>query len=150
MENPSISWRPEKLVSDQALVDAMRSYGAGKGNFRIYENGTVLFIKAEFDTDADAHRCLEELAFSPDFNVLPMKNGNFFVSPHSIGAVLILADEIGRQLEALTIHKSGALYPEERFFLADENLPIGLVGRAKLCRDSIERNLIYHHEAVSR
>jgi hypothetical protein len=146
MEKPQIKWRPSTLATADALIAAMLFYASDRGNFRIYENGTVVFIKAENDNDANAHRCLDELAFIPDFRVVPMKNGNYMVSPHSIGAALILADEFHKQLDDLKAHHAEAIYPGEAFFQGDENFPIGLVGRAKIYRDALEKKQIYHHK----
>ena len=147
MEKPQIKWRPTTIVSADALIKAMLLYASDRGNFRIYENGTVLFIKAESDDEPNAHRCLEELAFIPDFRVMPMKDGNYMVSPHSIGAALILADELQQQLDDLKHHQAEAIYPGEAFLQGDENLPVGLIGRAKIYRDALEKNLVYHHKA---
>ena len=68
------------------------------------------------------------------------------VSPHSIGAALILADELSQQLNDLTQNQTEALYPGESFLQADGNLAIGLVGRAKIYRDALEKKLVYHHQ----
>ena len=147
MEKPQIKWRPPTLVSEDALIEAMLFYASDRGNFRVYENGTVLFIKAENDNEANANRCLEELAFIPDFRVMPMKDGNHMVSPHSIGAALILVEELQKQIEDLKQHQAEAIYPGEAFFQGDGKLPIGLIGRAKIYRDALEKKLIYHHKA---
>ena len=146
MEKPQIKWRPTPHVTPDALIEAMLFYASDRGNFRIYENGTVLFIKAENDNDTNAHRCLEELAFIPDFRVVPMKNGNYMVSPHSVSAALILAEELDQQLQDLKQNQNDAIYPGESFLQADANLPVGLVGRAKIYRDALEKKLVYHHQ----
>lgn len=146
METPAITWRPPKIASDEALVVAMLHYvGKRPTNFRMYSNGTVLLIKAEGDTVENAHRCLRELLFIPDFRVVEMRDGNFMVSSHEVGAVLVLSSELPKQLTELKKHEEQAKFCGEVFPRADKNLPIGLVGRAKLWRDAAERTEVHHH-----
>lgn len=149
MNTPVITWRPPKIASNEALIAAMRYYvGERPTNYRIYENGTVLLIKAEQDSQENAHRCLQELAFIPDFRVVEMRDGNFTVTSHEVGMVLLLGTEISAQLAELTMHQEQAKFAGEVFIHADKNLPIGLVGRAKLHRDASDKNEVYHHIAA--
>ena len=117
-------------------------------NFRLYENGTVLLIKAEEDSQENAHRFLHELAFIPDFRVVEMRDGHFTVTSHEVGMVLLLSPEISAQLAELTKHQAQAKFSGEVFLHGDKNLPIGLVGRAKLWRDAADKNEVYHHVAA--
>jgi hypothetical protein len=149
METPAITWRPPKIAADEALVVAMLYYvGERRSNFRLYANGTVLLIKADGDSVENAHRCLRELLFIPDFRVVEMRDGNFMVSIHEICAVLLLRSEIEEQMAALRMNDEGAKFSGEAFLQADKNLPIGLIGRAKLWRDSAEKSEIHHHVAA--
>jgi hypothetical protein len=146
MRDPLICWKPRKLVTNDDLISALLYYTADRpANFRLYENGTVLFIKADGDTEVNAHRCLEELKFISDFKVHEMKNGNFYVSPHEVGAVLILNDELAEQLDDLNGNEDEAKLPGEVFLLSGRNLPIGLVGRAKIWKDASDKIEIHHH-----
>jgi hypothetical protein len=146
MRTPLISWKPPTLAAAADLVSAMRFYvGERQTNFRLYANGTVLLIKEDGDTEANANRCLDELLFIPDFRVVEMKNGNFMVSPHEVGAILVLKTEIAEQLAGLRENEEEAKLPGEVFLRADHNLPIGLVGRAKLWKDAQEKVEVHHH-----
>jgi hypothetical protein len=149
METPAITWRPPKIASDEALVAAMLHYvGKRPSNFRMYANGTVLLIKADGDTEENAHRCLRELLFIPDFRVVEMRDGNFVVSSHEVGAVLVLGSEVSVQLAELKKHEDQAKFSGEVFLQGDRNLPIGLIGRAKLWRDATEKLEVHHHVAT--
>jgi len=146
MEAPAITWRPPKVTTDEALVAAMLHYmGERRSNFRLYANGTVLLIKADGDSLENAHRCLRELLFIPDFRVMEMRDGNFMVSIHEVCAVLLLRSEVAEQLADLELNEEKAKFAGEVFLQADKNLPIGLVGRAKLWRDAAEKQEIHHH-----
>ena len=122
--------------------------GKRQTNFRMYANGTVLLIKAEGDTVENAHRCLRELLFIPDFRVVEMRDGNFMVSSHEVGAVLVLNTEVSEQLAELKKHEAQAKFSGEVFLQADKNLPIGLIARAKLWRDAEEKLQVHHHVAT--
>ncbi len=129
MDTPAITWRPPKIASNEALIAAMRYYvGERPTNFRLYENGTVLLIKAEGDSQENAHRCLHELTFIPDFRVVEMRDGNFTVTSHEVVMVLLLSTEISAQLAELTKHQEQANLPGRCFYTATRTCPLGLWG----------------------
>ena len=148
MEKLRIKWCPPRLMSDEQLISTVMTYTGPGRTFRLYKNGTVLLVKPEFDTDSDASRCLEHLQFIPDFKALPLKDGNFMVSPHEIAFVVVTRQELDEQIASLNANREGAMFPGEAFLNADANLPIGLIGRAKINNDAFEQELLLHHIAV--
>jgi len=145
MEHLRLAWRPELLVAPSTMIDVVRGY-IKRGPARLYANGTVLTLKQEYDTDIDANEVFERLKFVPDFQTMPLKDGNFIVTTNPITFVVLMKEEIESQLTSLRANLAGALFPGEVFFAAKSQPPehyeIGLVGRAKIFHDAFEQQLL--------
>lgn len=145
MEYLRLTWRPELLVTPSRTLEVVRGY-IKRGPARLYANGTVLTLKEEYDTDVGAEEVFERLRFVPDFQTMPLKDGNFIVTTNPIAFVVLLQEEIESQLVNLRANLAGALFPGEAFFAAKsqplEHYEIGLVGRAKIFHDAFEQKLL--------
>jgi hypothetical protein len=149
MTEPAISWRPSKPTVSSVAQDAIAYYMDHEARFVLFENGTALLLKPELDQPEIISGAMSELKFKPDFEVMPMKDGNFLVWLASPVCVFISAAEAIELIDELKKNSSAALFPGESFVANPQNPDhyfVGLAGRAKGQLDAKEQKQVARYE----
>lgn len=138
MKSLRLAWEPENTTPLSAIEERMRSYKATRG-VTILGNGTLLFITAGEDDEADARRALDEARFLTDFRSVELKEGGYMVAFHDAVAVFVGAEEFKERRSEVEARQAELRFPEEHFFVPGDSGPdsilVGLYARGKLQRD---------------
>jgi len=143
-----LAWQSPRTAPPAVARDAIARYMDYKARFALFENGTALLFKAAMDHEEAIVGAMTELRFRPDFNVMPMKDGNYLVWLASAVCVFVSSEEAALAIESLRHDHTSALFSGEAFVGSSTNPDhhlIGLAGRAKGHRDSFEQRLILRY-----
>jgi hypothetical protein len=122
---------------------AISRYVGALARFVIFENGTVLFLKAELDSETIIEGAMNELAMKRDFNVKRMDDGHFTIWLAHPVCVFIASDEAVKILT--TVRDSEKKRMEEG--IQDREMPedviLGIAGREKAHRDAFAKRQVF-------
>jgi len=145
-----LNWRPPaRTESPSCAVKAISGYMDESALFVLFEHGTALLLKPELDRPEVIAGAMREVRMKPDFNVMPMRDGNFLVWIASPVCVFISSSEATELMALLKADPTVALFPGESFLAAPKNPDhylIGLAARAKAHADSRDQIQVARHE----
>jgi hypothetical protein len=120
-----------------------------RARFVFFEQGTALLLKPELDQPRVIAGAMNEVRLRPDFEVMPMRDGNFLVWIASAVCVFISSTEATELVALLKADPTVALFPGESFLAAPKDSDhyfLGLAARAKAHADSIDQVQVARHE----
>lgn len=140
-----LGWEPENSTPLTDIEARLKGYMQGKqGGVSLLKNGTMIFSHKDRDDRDDALKAMERAKFMTDFNVVPMKDGGFFVSFHEAIAVFVGEKEFADRKAEIAARIDDLKFPEEVFFGkendSNDHLLIGLYARGKLQKDAYDFN----------
>lgn len=139
MSEVTVRWQPPSICNPSTAREAIARYMDHEATFVLFENGTALLLKQGLDRPEVISGAMNEVRFKTDFNVMPMRDGNYLVWLASPVCVFLSALEAEEAVTSLKIDPTEAMFPGESFVASpkhpDHSL-IGLAGRAKGYLDS--------------
>lgn len=128
-------------------TEAVKRYQNSAAHFVLFENGTALFLKPQMDKDEIIAGAMDELKMKRDFEVSPMKDGNFTVWLAPSVCVFISAQEAKDILLVIRAREAERLASKQQENPMPEDAIIGLAGREKAHKDAQHKNLVFRsHE----
>jgi len=155
MPFPRPTWKPESVEPIELVVERMSEYTDRQRAFVTFSFGTAVFsssptLRPDLDYEATLRAVVNQ---HPDFNVMPMNDGNLLVRFTGPVYGLVLRDFlIAHDAEIRSAVETGGLLPGERLLTtnqsdaSDEHYYAGLYARAKLYSD-VEACAIAHRYA---
>jgi hypothetical protein len=148
MNYPKPSWRPIRAEAPDWFVERMAHYTDRRKGFLVYAHGTAVFGDNAFGPEVVTCNAalLNVVTHSPDFSVMPMRDGNFLVSFRGPVFGLVEGEFVKQNQQQLLVDamKRG-LFPKEALIPPSADVVkaghhvIGLYARANLYLDAESR-----------
>lgn len=139
MTEPRIAWEPENRTPLQEIEMRLSRMVKGKSGVSVLQNGTLLFVVETENNEESARKAIEEAKFLTDFEVVPLKEGGYFVVFHEAVAVFVGDEEYAARRSEIQSRVDELTLPSEKLLAvgsaADNHYLVGLYGRGKLYRD---------------
>lgn len=157
IEYPCPSWVPDRIEDIDKVYDRLAAYTNQTRHFVVYKYGTGVYPEK---TICDPIECdnllLSAVKNPPDFNVTPMKDGNFLVGFHGPVYGIVLGrfyrdnkDGIKRNVVPGGLLPGEKLIkPDSDYSIPEDHYYIGLYARAKLYADAATTNIALVYEAA--
>lgn len=152
MNYPRPSWRPDAVENTGTVADRLLEYTDRRRAFAVFRFGTAVFSDSSLPRiDEDYERTLSAVVQqSPDFKVVPMKDGNLLVRFAGPVTGLVLRDffaiyhsEIRQCVERGGLLSGEQLLTPGQHQEVEDHYYAGLYARAKLYRDVEEMQIEY-------
>ena len=93
---PKPKWKPGLPVDIDLIYEKAKYYTGEKLQFAIFKNGTVVyFSNIVKNIDGSAKATLDKIyKFHPDFNPMPMDDGNYLIKYSQPAFTIVFANEI--------------------------------------------------------
>ncbi len=146
METSLAHWEILKPADAEKASEAISRYTNESAFYLLYENGTALLIKRDLATDEAINGAMVELEFKRDFEVMPMKDGNYTVWLAKSVCVFISKREATEIIRYVRANEEVRIAAGIQDRPMPEDMIIGIAGREKAHRDAKNKNLVYRGE----
>lgn len=146
MDTSLSHWTVLKPTNVEMASEAISRYTDGEALYILFENGTALILKPEMETDEVINGAMAELEFKRDFNVMPMKDGNFTVWLAQPVCVFLSAIEVKEIIAYVRSNEEKRIADGVQERPMPEDMIIGIAGREKAHRDTRHKNRILRVE----
>jgi hypothetical protein len=142
---PVPKWKPQIPPNISRIVAALSYYSDYKNSFAVFSNGTCVILDTNSGNfEKAAKETLDKVYKSqPDFETLPMKDGNWLVRYHEAVVSVVFEDEIKAHWEEIENNYSNGLTPHEMLIdksgtikEINRDAKIGLFARSRMFMDA--------------
>ncbi|WP_426154190.1 hypothetical protein [Pseudomonas sp. DC3000-4b1] len=148
MNELRLGWEPTNGTPIEEIERKLREFTDNRGGVLILGNATLIAIPQRPDAIELAKKVMNEARFIVDFQVIPLKDGDYMVAFHNVISVFVGKDEFSTKKAEIESRIEDLKFPGEILISPpNENSKhtiIGLYARGKLQKDAYEFTAYKH------